>query len=142
MPKKKQSNQPQEQEEPQGQELRSEEAPFRQVQYSLVTGNPTLRLLGQTLQNGTRYAKSPHVHFMAHYSLLQELERAYVHMDEEAFLSVLKTYLEEAGKHIGQVAPPSLVEELRPLFLHPSMGGMETIGRYLLVLAKAPVDTF
>lgn len=127
-----------------------EEPPKRRVPISdpLVAGNTFLRLIGGILQNGAKHAGHPQVNFKfeAHSFLLKEMEQAYVRQDESAWLTVLERYLKEATAHLSQTMKPEdipvLMEHVKALLHHPQMGGLETIGQYLLVLGHAPQDRF
>lgn len=118
-----------------------------------ITGHPIVRRIGQILQNGTKYGPHAQIRFNAHTGLLIQLENTYnnrLHLSEEEaekrFLEALQTYLEQAAMHIPHAARPEevpgMVEQLRALLHEDQSGGLPLVGRYLLAVARAPLDRF
>ncbi len=118
-----------------------------------IVGNSTVRFVGQVLMNGTKFAPHPHVTFSstAHQQYMLRLMKIFdgraTHPDaEQQFLSLLREYLEAAAgniPHSGRKEDvPEVMDSLKRLIGEFEPGGFEEVGRYLLSVARSPIDRF
>ncbi len=119
---------------------------------SAIVGNSTVRHVGQILMNGTKFSPHPLVSFSdtAHQSFLLRLTKIFDgradNPDAESqFLDLLGEYLTQAAGHIPQSGragdvPEVLANVKRLMGEFPD--GFEEVGRYLLSVARSPVDRF
>lgn len=132
---------------------------------ALVESNPILRRVGLVLANGSRFANHPTINFGPHTGFLTMMHTALDRWiaapvgeegealrgeQEQVFLQILQEYLSQADGHIphalSQQESVASLEQIRLLIQQVNsqqrQDGFEQVGRYLLLLAHAPLDHF
>lgn len=117
-----------------------------------IVGNSTVRFVGTVLMNGTKFSPHPHISFAdtAHQSFMLRLlkifdGRASNEDAETQFLALLSEYLTAAAGNIPQSGRmddvPDVIGSLKRL-MGEFPNGFEEVARYLLSVARSPVDRF